>query len=107
MHDTDQIDRFYKLMPYRVRNVLLVASPYDSFILEEDGQLNELILAEFLDLNLRNAPMMTRVATGSEALERAKEGRFDLIITLLRLGDMHVVDFARRVKEAGVEIPIV
>ncbi len=107
MERADHLERFHDLMPYRVRKILLVASPYDSFILEEDGQLNELILAEFLDLNLRNAPLMTRVSTGGEALAMVRQGGFDLVISLLRLGDMHIVDFARKVREQGVAVPIV
>ena len=59
------------LAKFRVQEILLVSSLYDSFILAEDGQLNELVLSEFLDLNLRHPPTLTRVSTGSEALARA------------------------------------
>ena len=51
---------FQNLMRYRVREVLLVSSLYDSFILEEDGRLYEQILSGYLDLNLSNAPDITR-----------------------------------------------
>ena len=62
---------FHDLMQYRVQDILLVSSLYDSFILAEDGQLNERILARVLELNLRHVPGVTRVSTGAEALALA------------------------------------
>ena len=55
------------LMAKRVNNILLVSSLYDSFTLSEDGKLSDMILSEFLDLNLRHTPGLTRVSTGKEA----------------------------------------
>jgi CheY-like chemotaxis protein len=100
--------RFQYLMSYHVQDILLVTSLYDSFTLAEDGNLGELILTEFLDLNLRHTPELTHVATGGEALALAVEKRqYDLIISSLHLGDMTVVELARRVKEVGVDVPVV
>jgi hypothetical protein len=103
-----RIHAFQNLQRNRIREILLVASAYDAFILEEDGQINELVLNEYMDLNLRHAPHITRVSSASDALRHARDGkrRFDLIITMTRVGEMHVLDFARAVKEAGVDIPV-
>jgi len=99
---------FQDLMRHRVQEILLVASLYDSFILEEDGQLNELLLSKFLDLNLRHAPHLTRVSAGAEALALARnEARFDLIITTMQVGDMTALDLARQVAEEGPAIPVI
>ena len=99
---------FQNLMVHRVQNIMLVSSFYDSFVLAEDGELSELMLSEYLDLNLRHAPGITFVPTGKEALEKAKlSNRFNLIITTLHLGDMNCLDFAREVKEAGLDIPVI
>ena len=99
---------FQDLMRHRVREVLLVSSLYDSFILEEDGQLYEMILSEYHDLNLSQAPGLTRVSSGREAIELAShERRFDLIITTLNLGDMSALEFAHRITEAKIDIPVV
>lgn len=95
-------------MRRRVENILLVSSLYDSFILAEDGQLNELILGEFLDLNLRHTPGLTRVSSGAEALDLAsRERQYNLIITSLHVGDMDALELARRVRSAGIEIPVI
>src|ERR671936_2768646 len=88
---------FVDLARFRVQEILLVSSLYDSFTLAEDGQLNELVLSEFLDLNVRQPPTLTRVSTGTEALARAHSGRFNLVLTSLHVGDMDALGLARRV----------
>ncbi len=94
------------LMRFRVQNILFVSSLYESFIMSEDGQLNELILTKFLDLNLSQAPNLTRVPSGAEALELARRQHFDVIITSLQLGDMNAVQLVRQVRDAGLGLPV-
>lgn len=99
---------FQTLMPYRVQDILLVSSLYDSFTLQEDGRLNELILGEFLELSLHHTPGLTHLSSAVEALERVKtERRFNLIITTLDPGDMDAALLAREVKRAGLDVPVV
>jgi len=103
-----QTEEFSALMKHRVIEILLVASHYDSFILEEDGQLTELVFEEFrnLDLNLQFAPRFTRAAEASEALQLLEEAAFDMVITTPRLPDMEVDELVRRVKEARPKLPV-
>ena len=99
---------FQNLMRLRIRDVLLVSSLYDLYLFEEDGRLYELIRNEYQGFNLSHSPELTRVSSGYEAIALAKEERrFDLIITTLHIDDMHAIDFARMVKAAGINIPIV
>lgn len=99
---------FQNLMQFRVREILLVSSLYDSFILEEEGQLYEMILSQYQTLNLSQAPNITRVSDGAEAVRMAKESRrFDLIVTTPNLGDMTAVELAQKVAAAGLGIPVV
>jgi len=99
---------FQDLMPFRVQDILLVASPYDSFTLQEDGHLNELLLGEFLELSLHHTPGLTHVASGAEALARAEaEPRFNLILTTINLGDMDASAFAHEVRRRGLDVPVV
>jgi CheY-like chemotaxis protein len=100
--------RFQDLQRHRVRRILLVSSLYDSFILAEDGQLSETILSQFVELNLSITPDLQRVSSGAEALRAVKqEGRFDLIITTLYVGDMNAVVLASKVRESGLNIPVI
>ena len=60
---------FQDLMPHRIHEILLVASPYDAFILEEDGHLTEQILTEYIGMNFTYAPRVNRVSTGQQAMK--------------------------------------
>lgn len=103
-----QLRRFQDLVQKRVRHILLVSNLYDSFILAEDGQLNEALLRQYLDLNLSQNPDLTRVSEGGEALALAlAERRFDMILTSLHVGDMDAAELTRRVREAGLTIPVI
>ncbi|MBD3290264.1 response regulator, partial [candidate division KSB1 bacterium] len=98
---------FHDLMQFHIREILIVSSLYDSFILEEDGQLSENIFSDYFDLNLSYAPRITRVSTGEQALEIINTRPFDLIITMMRLSDMDIHTFGKRVKQANPNIPVV
>src|SRR5512142_1254193 len=90
---------FHDLMPYRVREILLVSSPSDAFILEEDGRLTERFFTEYSERNVSSAPRGTHVSTGMRAMELLTERRFDLVVTMLRVEDTDPVAFGRKVKE--------
>jgi CheY-like chemotaxis protein len=99
---------FENLMPFRVEDILIVSSLYDSFILREDGQLNELLIGDSLELHLQHIPNITHVSSGQEALARIQaERRYNLIVASLELGDMNAAQLAHAVKQAGLDVPVV
>src|SRR5271169_3447984 len=99
---------FENLMPFRVQDILLVSSLYDSFILREDGRLNELLIGESLELEQQQIPGITHVSSGAEALKLARsQPRFNLIVTNLEVEDMDAAQLAREVKTAGLDVPVV
>ncbi len=103
-----RFEGFENLMPFRVQNILLVSSLYDSFILREDGRLNELLVGESLELNLQQIPGITQVSSGAEALALVRsQPRFNLIVANLTVGDMDAAQLAREVKNAGLDVPVV
>ncbi len=99
--------RFDSLMQFKVKNILLVSSLYDSFILEEDGQVGELISSDYQELNLSLAPQIKRVSTGEEALNLLRVQKFDMIMVIRRLGDINIISFAERARKKSKNIPIV
>lgn len=104
----NRFQQFQDLVRHRIENILLVSSMYDSFILAEDGRLYESLLNEYMGLNLTDAPGITRVSSGHEAISMLREDkRFNLIISSLRLEDMHALDFAKMIKEADIDVPAV
>jgi len=60
---------FHELMARKVTEILLVSSPYDAFIMEEEGRLAERIIHEYRGLNLSRPPMLTWVSSAREALD--------------------------------------
>ena len=99
---------FQNLMRLRVSNILLVSSLYDLYLFEEDGRLYELIRNEYQGLNLSHSPELTRVSSGYDAINRAKdEGRFDLIISTMHIEDMTALNFAKLARQSGLDLPIV
>ena len=101
------LEAFEELMPFRVRDILLVSSLYDSYILREDGRLNELLIGDSLELHLQHIGI-THVSSGPEALELARtDPRFNLIVTNLTVGSMTAAELARQVKQAGLDVPVV
>ncbi|MFA6032565.1 MAG: PEP/pyruvate-binding domain-containing protein [Myxococcota bacterium] len=106
--ESSRFSGFHKLMQERVKEILLVSSPYDSFVLAEDGKLQEMILGEFMELNLNYAPGITRVSSGAEALKLAEQKhRFNLIITTMHVDDMQAIELGQKLRENGIETPII
>jgi CheY-like chemotaxis protein len=104
----ERLEGFENLMPFKVHNILLVSSLYDSFILREDGRLNELLIDESLELSLQQIPGITHVSSCAEALDLASSHpQFNLIVTNLAVGDMDAAQLAREVKRAGLDVPVV
>lgn len=101
-------EEFSSLMKRRVLDILLVASQYDSFVLEEDGQLTELLFEEYrnLDLNLRYAPRFVRASGGAEALTILTDRNIDMVVTTPRLSDMRVGDLIRQIRREHPAVPI-
>jgi CheY-like chemotaxis protein len=98
---------FENLMPFRVQDILLVSSLYDSFILREDGRLNELLIGQSIELHLQHTPEITHVSTAAEALELARtQPRYNLIVSNVHLSDMDCLDLAAAVRRAGLDIPV-
>src|ERR1700688_2687465 len=107
MDAEERFEGFENLMPFKVHNILLVSSLYDTFILREDGRLNELLIDQSLDLSLQQIPGITHVSSCAEAAAMARSRHFNLIVTNLAVGDMNAAQLARDIKQAGLDVPVV
>ncbi|WP_306602000.1 PEP/pyruvate-binding domain-containing protein [Geothrix sp. 21YS21S-2] len=104
----EQTETLYdSLIPRRVNNLLLVTSLYDSYTFIEDGRLSEMLLNEFMELNLQYSPHIQRVSTALEALDLISRMDFDLVISMPRVGEMNVREFGERVQERAPGLPVI
>jgi len=99
-------DIFHNLMKKRVTEILLVSTFYDAFIFEQDGRLSEQIHGEYRQLNLSTAPRIVSVPTGTQALEMLKVKRFDLVITMMRIGEITPFKLSNAIKEMYPDLPV-
>ena len=89
---------FVNLMMRRIYNVLIVANPYDAFMLEDDGRVEEKIYNEYVELGLRYPPTFTQVSTTEEAREVLRTMHIDLVICMPGNADNDAFSVARDIK---------
>ena len=98
---------FANLMNKRIYNVLLIATKYDAFMLEDDGRVAEQIFNEYTSLSLRYPPRFTQVTTEEEALAELKDRNFELIICMPNMDNRDIFAAAKEIKIHYPNIPIV
>ena len=98
---------FVNLMTHRIFNVLIIANPYDAFMLEDDGRVDERIFDEYMELGLRYPPTFTQVSTTEEAFEVMRTTDIDLVICMPGNADNDAFAVARDVKAAFPQMPCV
>ena len=99
--------QFANLMMKRIYNVLLVANPYDAFMLEDDGRIEEKIYNEYMELSLSNPPRFTKVSTKEEALEELNNARFDFVICMPATDNNDSFDIAHTIRAKYPNVPLV
>ena len=102
---------FTDLMQRRICNVLLIANPYDAFMLEDDGRVDEKIFAEYAKLGLRFPPRFIQVSSREESEAHMNRGDIDLVIVMPARSasgqDEDVFEIAQGIKQAYENVPIV
>ena len=99
--------QFANLMTKRIFNVLLVANPYDAFMLEDDGRIDEKIFIEYMNLSLRYPPRFTQVSTEEDTWRQLGNTMFDLVICMPGSDNSDTFDIGRQIKEKYPHIPLV
>lgn len=98
---------FASLMNKRIYNVLLIATKYDIFILEEDGRVDEQIFDEYTSLSLRYPPRFTQVSTEEDAYECLRLNHYELVIFMPNMDDNEMFTLARNIKSQYQDIPMI
>ncbi len=97
---------FHELMAKKVTEILLVSSPYDAFIMEEEGRLAERIIHEYRGLNLSRPPMLTWASSAQEALDALSQKKFDLVITMPQVDETDAYVLGRQIKSKFPDLQV-
>lgn len=102
-----QFKMFHEIMSIKVREILLVSSSYDAYIMEEDGSLASRIINEYSGLNLSLPPRVSRTSSGRQALSLLEQKNFDMVITMPHVDDMAARTLGKQIKEIYPNLPII
>ncbi|GAB4272638.1 MAG: PEP/pyruvate-binding domain-containing protein [Candidatus Rifleibacteriota bacterium] len=97
---------FHDLMRFKVRELLLVATIFDAFALEQDGLLAEKIFGEYFHLNLTSAPRITSVTSCDDAIEMLEKRQFQMVVVLSRLSKIEIIKTAEKIKARHADLPV-
>lgn len=107
---SDQFDPrfklFHELMSRKVREILLISTPYDAWVMEEDCRLSEAIVHEYRGLNLSQPPRLSWVSSAEAAMVALEEKEFDLVIIMPRVADSSALTAAEKIKDRAPGVPI-
>jgi len=98
---------YHELMALKVREILLVSSPYDAFLLEEDVSLASRIIHEYSGLNLSQPPRVTQVASPRDAIRMLTQRPFDMCITMPHLDESDPFAFGLEMKRVRPNMPVI
>lgn len=99
-------DIYHDLMPFKVKEILLVANLYDAYSIEKEGRFSEHVLGEYHQLNLTSVPRITGVSSPEEAFEQLENKHFDLIIIMLGADKKTPLELSTSIKKEYPYIPI-
>ena len=102
-----QFKMFHEIMTIKVREILLISSPYDAYIMEEDRSLASRIVNEYIGLNLSLPPRVTRTSSGRSALILLEQKSFDMVITMPNLDDMDAQALGVKIKAKYPDLPVI
>jgi len=99
-------DIYHDLMPFKVKEILLIANLYDAYSIEKEGKFSEHVLGEYHQLNLTSMPRITGVSSSEEAFEQLNSKHFDLIILMVGVDKTTPHKLSEKIKKSFPYIPI-
>lgn len=99
-------DVFHDLMPFKVKEILLISSLYDAYAIEREGRFSEHMLGQYGQLNLTSFPRITGASSVSQALRLLSSRHFDLIIYMVGVDKKMPIAVSEEIKNNYPYIPI-
>lgn len=104
-HNSDR-DIYHDLMPFKVKEILLIATLYDAYNLEKEDRVTDNILGEYSKLSLTSVPRITGVSTFDEAMEKLEEKHFNLIIIMVGADTVTPLEMSKKIKGEYNYVPL-
>ncbi|NPD86745.1 pyruvate, phosphate dikinase [Lentimicrobium sp. L6] len=99
-------DIYHDLMPYKVKEILLVANLYDAYSIEKEGRFSEYVLGEYSTLNLTSIPRITGVSSAEDAMEELQKKNYDLVIIMMGTDKFGPVKLSEDIKDIFSFMPV-
>jgi CheY-like chemotaxis protein len=99
-------DIYHDLMPFKVKEILIVANLYDAYAIEKEGRFSEHIMGEYNKLNLTSLPRITGVSAEEEAFEQLQSKHFDMVIIMVGVDKIIPLKLTERIKKSFPYIPV-
>lgn len=99
-------DIYHDLMPFKVKEILLIANLYDAYSIEKEGRFSEHVLGEYQQLNLTSVPRITGVSSAEEAFQQLNSKHFDLIILMVGADKNTTLSLSERIKKTFPYVPV-
>ncbi|HAY70275.1 MAG TPA: pyruvate, phosphate dikinase, partial [Saprospirales bacterium] len=93
-------DIYHDLMPFKVKEILLISNLYDAFSVEREGRFSEIMLHDYGVMNLTFLPRITGVSSEEEAFEQLDKVHFDMIIFMVGLDKKMPVHLGKKIKSS-------
>ena len=91
-------DIYHDLMPFKVKEILLISNLYDAYSIEREGRFSEIMLHEYGSMNLTSLPRITGVSSEEEAFESLRNSKFDLIIFMVGMDKKTPLDLSLKIR---------
>ena len=98
---------YQSLMSRKIENILLISSPYDAYLMEEEGNLTSRIINEYRGLNLSRPPNIQQISSAEKALNYLSCEPADMVITMPNIGDMDVKSLGKKIKQHDPNLPVI
>lgn len=99
-------DVYHDLMPFKVKEILVIATLYDAYSIEKEGIFTEQILGEYHQLNLTSLPRITGVTSKQEALKQLHTKHYDLVIIMMGVEKNMPFNVSAQIKQDFPYIPV-
>ncbi|MBN1326458.1 MAG: hypothetical protein JW996_00740 [Candidatus Cloacimonetes bacterium] len=99
-------DNFHNLMKQRVKNILLISSIFDAYVLESDGRLSEQLHGEYRQLDLSTSPRIITVTFSDDILNILDREEIDLVIIMMRIGNITPFELSSQIRKKYPDLPL-